>query len=198
MRTAVPEVSHRSSGGGGCWPLKGAKGALAVLVFAFLGTHPVEAGELDHILAPIPGTSACWARTYTDAHLARHPRQKTTAIRFALSYTRAGHHREGEGEYSFSIGVTTRERTGFEGGLCQSDERGDVICGIDCDGGALSLRRSGSEGAIFVSIETGGIRLTECAGETAFTFDAEPDDRLFLLHPAPAADCTFGAGDAGE
>jgi hypothetical protein len=161
---------------------------IAAFTSALLLAGPVAAQTLDEILAPISGTNACWQRIYSDEHLARHPRQKVTAIRISLSYLEMDHHEAGEGEYAFSVNISTRERKGFEGGLCHTDGEGKAICVVDCDGGAMSLRRSGSEGSILIDLLSGGVRLEECGSETKFWMSAEPDDKQFLVHPVACAD----------
>ena len=156
----------------------------AAVFGALLGSGPGAAQTLDMLLAPRPDTAACWQRSYSDAHLARHPRQKVTQVRFDLYYSEMEHHVAGEGSYAFSIQFTTPTREGWTGGLCYEDARGKVICGGDCDSGALAVRNSGTEGSLLLEMLSGGMTLTDCGDETPFYMSAEPDDKLFLVHPA--------------
>jgi len=151
---------------------------------ALAATSPAFAQTLDEILAPRPDTAACWHRTYSDAHLAKHPQQKVTAVDFYLDYYEMDHDEAGKGSYSFSIDFTTREGKGWAGGLCYQDDQGKVTCAGDCDSGALAIRNSGTEGAVLVELLSGGMRLSDCGDDTAFYMPAEPDDKLFLIHPA--------------
>ncbi len=143
-----------------------------------------KADSLDVILAPIQGTSACWERSYTADHLSNHPRQKVTNVRFDLGYREWEDDQAGQGEYTFSIAIETRERRGTEGGLCHSDDKGNTVCAVDCDGGAIELRRrSPEEGSLYLELLFGGLRLEDCGSDEAFWLSAEPDDRVFLVHP---------------
>ncbi|MDF1671106.1 MAG: hypothetical protein P1U83_15985 [Roseovarius sp.] len=157
---------------------------LTYCVAALALTSPAPAQTLDDLLAPRPDTAACWQRSYSDTHLSKHPQQKVTAVRFSLDYYEMEHHQAGKGTYSFSIYFTTRERKGGAGGQCQQEAQGKVICGGDCDSGALTIRNSGNDGAVLVELLSGGMRLSDCADDTSFYMPAEPDDKLFLLHPA--------------
>lgn len=145
---------------------------------------PVLAQSLDEILAPRPDTAACWQRTYSVAHLAAHPLQKVTEVRFDLAYYEMDHHEAGKGSHSFSIHFKTREREGWNGGLCYQEAPGKVTCAVDCDGGALAIRSSGTQGALLVEMLSDGMTLSECGDDAPFFMSAEPDDRLFLVHPA--------------
>ena len=49
---------------------------------------PDSIAKLVDILAPEPGTKACYRRVYDEAHLAAHPRQKVTAMTFLLRVVR--------------------------------------------------------------------------------------------------------------
>ncbi|MDF1871318.1 hypothetical protein [Vannielia sp.] len=150
---------------------------------ALAATSPVFAQTLDEILAPRPDTAACWHRTYSDAHLAKHPQQKVTAVDFYLDYYEMDHDEAGKGSYSFSIDFTTRERKGGAGGLCQQGAQGKVTCGGDCDSGALTIRNSGTKGSLLVELLSGGMTLTDCEEDAPYYMSAEPDDKVFLVHP---------------
>ncbi len=155
----------------------------ASFIVALILTGPALSQTLEDILAPRPDTSVCWERIYTDAHLAKHPRQKVTKVSFGLFYYEMEHHEAGKGNYSFSIDFTTRERTGGAGGQCFEDDQGKVTCGGDCDSGGLTIRNSGSKGSLLVELTSGGMTLTDCGEDSGYFMSAEPDDKLFLVHP---------------
>lgn len=166
--------------------------ALSALLIGISGA--LAAQTLETLLAPIPGSFACWQRSYSDTHLAAHPRQKVIRMHFGMSYYEMDHHEAGKGEHAFSVDVETRERRGSAGGLCHTNAQGRVICAVECDGGILSVRNSGSEGSVLVGLDWGRLSLSECGSETSFELSAEPDDKLFLLHPVacPDDDATDG------
>jgi len=155
----------------------------AAIVAALLMTYPVNAQTLDEILAPRPDTNVCWQRTYSDTHLAKHPRQKVTAVHLYLDYYEMEHDEVGKGSYSFSINFATHERKGSAGGLCYQDDQGKVTCAGDCDSGAFTIRDSGTQGSVLLKMVSGGMTLTDCGDDTPFYMSAEPDDKLFLVHP---------------
>lgn len=173
-------------------------GHAMIFAAALLQAVIARAEPLDTLLAPVPGSTACWQRLYSAEHLARHPQQKVTAIRFSLGYHLAGDPALGHGEYAFSIGMATRQRRGTEGGLCHTDDRGRAICAVECDGGAMSVRPSGTRGSILVELEFDGLRLTECGSEEAFWVSAEPDDRRFLLHATSCVADASSSDTTGE
>jgi hypothetical protein len=55
------------------------------------GAQPVmpgEEGELVNFLPPEVGRRVCYARVYSQQHLAKHPKQKVAEIQFRLTYYR--------------------------------------------------------------------------------------------------------------
>ena len=153
---------------------------------AILGmAAPTAAQTLGDILAPVPDAHACWKRVYSDAHLARHPRQKVVDIDFYLGYRTIDEQNGAEGYYTFSLNLVTREQKGGVTGLCADSGSEGIICGGDCDSGAMSLRWSGAHGSLVLTALSGGFSLTNCDGETPYWLSAEPDDKAFLVHPAP-------------
>ena len=163
------------------------RNAMTLLVTCM--ASPGAADLLSDLAPPPPSDGACWERTYDDDHLARHPRQKVTHIRFHLQ--------DLQGEYVFNIAIATRERAGEMSGYCSPDPGGSVVCLVACDGGEIFLRRSRTKGAIV--LEVGPLdRLhanTKCKGQDnggaeAFTIQAEPDDRLFRLNATSVRTCT--------
>ncbi|MCF3595783.1 hypothetical protein LZG00_17480 [Rhodobacteraceae bacterium LMO-12] len=147
-------------------------------------SNPANAETLNDMLPQRAGDAACWQRSYSDAHLAKHPRQKVTAVLLGLAHYVKEHQEADEKSYSFSIHFTTREREGSAGGLCSQESPEQVGCGGDCDSGALTIRKSRTEGALLVELVFGGMTLTDCEDETPYYLSAEPDDKLFQVHPA--------------
>lgn len=159
------------------------------ILSAVLLTSSAAAGVLSDFVAPASGDGFCWERTYSDAHLARHPGQKVTELRFLLQYDAKRQ------DYDFNIDIATRERAGTVTGSCDVDAVEAVVCTVTCDSGEVILKRSGSGDAILLKIgETGRLMVNaHCAnggGAPAFAIEAEPDDRIFKLQPASTRTCT--------
>lgn len=146
-----------------------------------------EEGALAELLAPEPGASICYARTYDADHLKRHPDQTVTSVLFSLEYFRHDpddYFPDGQRNYYFGMGVNLRDRPGLlsTGGECTLGE-GTIWCGVDCDGGGVLLKREGS-GVILIDLEsTGRIRMNGCGGGEGDAIDLEPglDDKVFRL-----------------
>lgn len=147
------------------------------------------ADTLSDLVPAPPSDGACWERSYSDDHLARHPRQKVTEVRFLLQEMR--------GDHAFSIDIATRERAGSVIGYCSPDPDGTIACMVACDGGEILLSRTGNEGAILLRIGPLGrlhvnarCKGDEGGGAAPFMIAAEPDDAAFLLHPTSVRTCT--------
>ena len=178
------------------------RGILRVLLLAPVATsamaqaiEPGREGALAGLLAPDPGARVCYARTYTEEHLALHPAQKVTGIGFRLAYFRHepdGFFPAGQRNYYFEMSAQTRDHAATlrASGECGPNGQG-AGCGVECDGGGVSVtRRPGDR--ILVSLgRDGWIRMTEgCSDEDgAVILEAGADDREFLLEKLPDSAC---------
>lgn len=172
--------------------------ALAVPAFG-QAIAPGEEGELANFLKPEAGKRICYARIYTPEHLAKHPKQKVTEIGFRLAYYRFPpdeFYPQGQRNYYFAL---TAKRKGSARLLTARGECGpngnSIGCGVECDGGGVSVtRRPGDK--ILVSLGKGGwIRMSEgCDEGDAVDLEAGEDDREFLLSRLPDSACPpYGA-----
>ncbi len=163
-----------------------------ILAILFSGTS-ASADALDDLIPPMPNVMACWSRTYDEAHLAKHPQQKVTRIVFQIEYVDYNDENLGtKGDHLFSTHVTTRERSGWNAGPCYVNDSGKIACGVECDGGGFVIKDIREDGSILLDLETRGyIALnSDCGeGDEVFPLDAEPDDKLFLLHTEKADVC---------
>lgn len=79
---------------------------------------------------------SCWARDYSDAHLAKHPDQVVRQM-VVLFEGQA----DGPGELGQTAGVEVffrdDPRPWSNGFYCPPDAEGGALCAIDCDGGAF-------------------------------------------------------------
>lgn len=161
---------------------------------------PGEEGELANFLEPVAGQRICYARIYSSAHLAKHPKQRVTEIGFWLAYHRFPpdeFYPQGQRNYYFAL---TAKRKGSGRLLTARGECGpngnSIGCGVECDGGGVSVtRRPGDK--ILVSLgKDGWIRMTEGCDEeeSAVNLEAGEDDREFLLSRLPDSACPpYGA-----
>lgn len=141
---------------------------------------------------------ACFVRRYDAAHLARHPQQKVETMKLLVSAEKVP---EAEGlSYSFRLGIEFRDRRGtFESaGSCghvgDFDEAADKLhlgCGVDCDGGGISVELANDDKATLVRIEELRIWRSGNAGddEEDIALKGGADDRSFRLDRADLKDC---------
>jgi hypothetical protein len=169
-------------------PDQGAKDAFAARLFAGATTEKAH---------------ACFTRRYDAAHLVRLPRQQTTAMRLLVS---AEPGTEGEGRsYSFRMGVTLRDTAGrFEsGGGCglRATETGTAIifgCGVDCDGGGISVEMARDDAAVLVKIDSVRIWRPGSDDNDYARSLGGGDDRIFRLDRAALSDCANLIDDKAE
>jgi hypothetical protein len=95
---------------------------------------------------------ACFVRTYDAAHLKQHPLQKVSAMKLLITAEQMPE--EAGLGYSFRLGVNFRNRPGnFDSsGDCSHPEASEVTadkidlgCGVDCDGGGISVKLSNGD-----------------------------------------------------
>lgn len=167
---------------------------MAPLVALAEPVPPGEEGELAAFLPPTEGAHICYRRVYSPGHLAEHPEQTVTEIDFRLAYYRHDpdeFYPKGQRNYYFAMLVKQRggDRTLTAMGECVA--YGDKIsCGVECDGGGVSVSRR-KAGTILVDLDAfGRIRMSEGCDE-AGAVDLEPgkDDRSFLLTKTDDASC---------
>lgn len=134
-----------------------------------------------------PGDQGCWERRYSDGHLARHPRQKITEMRFLLQ--------NWKGDYLFDLDIATRERAGTITGRCHVVPDSPTVCTVSCGGGDMALRQSDDDGSLVLEVGASGRlrvnnRCDDIGGAPSFEIEADPDDTVFLLRPASVRSCT--------
>ncbi len=179
--------------------------------------NPEFAGRLIGSAYGEKGGAACFVRSYDKAHLAAHPLQKATHLRFIV---RASGQTDGDnGSYSFAVGLTQRGKNGLftSSGSCSQSRaeggEGPVVklhCGVDCDGGSVDLEVVNGGKSILLKLESGisvdppGSRPDEEPNRVGFSAGA--DDKVFRLDRVAIEQCgkifpeadTFKAFVAGE
>ena len=151
---------------------------------ATMAVTSVAAEELSSFVTPQDGARACWSREYSAEHLADHPDQLVTAMRFTMQFDQDFHH--------FQLDADLRgEQSGRTTGSCWEHE-GVISCRVDCDGGGVQIGHA-ADGKIVLDLAAHGyVRMTDSCGENeagGFPLEAGKDDKEFLLSPASGKAC---------
>jgi hypothetical protein len=153
---------------------------------------------LGNTLGNIAGKKAyaCFVRHYDADHLARHPKQKVSAMQ--LIVTAEIPPDEQMFSYSFRLGVNYRHRPGdFDSsGYCNHATATDAgketrfDCGVDCEGGGISISLSKDNRSAIVRLERITIwQRNKPDAEAGDALLAGADDRIFRLDRTDARDC---------
>jgi hypothetical protein len=147
---------------------------------------------------------ACFVREYDSAHLAQHPLQKVGAMRLLVTAEIVPE--DEKLNYAFRLGVKFRNKphefsSAGECGHAQASEDNEgkeqLGCGVDCDGGGLSVQLHEDNKSALVKAET--IRIWRGDRETdGNRLEAGQDDKSFRLSRAPIEQCKSLAYDRKE
>jgi hypothetical protein len=147
---------------------------------------------------------ACFARKYDAARMAGHPKQKVTAMRLLVT---AQEYEESPGlRYGFRVGVELRGTRGaYEAtGDCSKPQASEISadklklrCGVDCDGGALTIELANSDKSTLLRIDN-AIAISRDNGAADRSLAAGADDRVFRLDRTSIEDCGSLAADDEE
>ena len=141
---------------------------------------------------------ACFVRRYDAAHLIKHPQQKVAAMTLLVS---AELDQETQQIlHAFRMGVKFRDKpdkfdTGGSCGFADVSETPDgklkLGCGVDCDGGGISIELTVDNKSTIVRLERVALwnnsKPDDEDGRTGLT--AGDDDAVFRLDRAPLAMC---------
>jgi len=126
-----------------------------------------------------PSADSCYQRSYSAAHLAKHPAQRVTELRLGPD---AGMAATG---LALRVEVRLRGTPGgwFEGyGYCESAGGVTLDCLMEGDAGDFAV--TPARGGILVTVGRSGMSFENDAGFV--TLDSKTgDDRSFLLRPSP-------------
>jgi len=145
-----------------------------------------------------PGNKAyaCFVRRYDPDHLARHPKQKVSAMKLLVSAEIPED--EQTLNYSFRLGVKYRHRSGdFDSsGFCNhvvAEDAGNEMrfgCGVDCEGGGINVALSKDDKSAIIRLER--IRIwqnNKPDDEAEDSLVAGADDKIFRLDRADTPEC---------
>jgi hypothetical protein len=148
---------------------------------------------------------ACFVRAYDAEHLAKHPKQKVSAMKVLLQAEYAPE--EKITNYSFRLGVKYRSRSGnFDSsGYCNhivTEDAGNEIrygCGVDCDGGGIGVAVSKDDKSAIIRLQR--IRIWQNDkpdDETENELVAGTDDKVFRLDRVDTRECASLVTDRKE
>lgn len=153
-----------------------------------------------------PTEYACFSRHYDAQHLAEHPLQKVSVMKLLVSAERDTGDKKVA--YSFRLGVNFRNRPGDfnSSGDCAhltgddaAKQKIDFGCGVDCDGGGISINLAQDNASVIVKLEA--IRIwkgKDNDDDAATELKAGADDKVFRLDRANVNDCASLATNRKE
>ncbi len=179
--------------------------AAAMLSALAAGVSPVKAADdgdayakrlfADHFAAE--GKSyACFVRRYDTAHLASHPQQQVRAMKLLVSAVIVPEDKKRN--YSFQLGVEFRGKkdkftsSGDCGHASAYEELADKLhigCGVDCDGGGISIEMANSDKSTIVRLNEVAIWNSDKPNDERGSLNAGADDRMFRLDRADLDAC---------
>lgn len=148
---------------------------------------------------------ACFVRRYDAAHLARHSLQKVSAM--TLLITAETVPEDKALNYSFRLGVKFRQRPGSfdSSGDCGhpmtsqvSADKLQLGCGVDCDGGGISVELSNADKSTLVRLDSIRIWRNNKPEEEGLDLSGGADDRIFRLDRASLNQCKTLVTDRKE
>ncbi|MGJ4892447.1 hypothetical protein ACQR1Y_29920 [Bradyrhizobium sp. HKCCYLRH3099] len=156
--------------------------------------------------APGQKAYACFTRRYDADHLARHPKQKVSAMQLLMTAEIPPGEREMT--YSFRLGVSYRDRPGdFDSsGSCEharvNDAGGEIRynCPVDCEGGGIEIAMARDDKAAIVRLTriTVWQRDNKPDAEAGDALVAGADDKIFRVDRSDVADCAGLVTDRKE
>jgi hypothetical protein len=171
---------------------------LALMILSITVTGSAAAAEPDtqafakrlfaHDVAAKGKTYACFTRRYDAAHLAQHRQQKVKTMKLLVSAEIVPEDKQPN--YSFQLAVSFRDRKGnFEtSGDCghpsASEETPDRLhlgCGVDCDGGGISIEMANGDQSTLVRIDQVAIWNKDKPDAERDGFNGGADDKVFRL-----------------
>ncbi len=149
---------------------------------------------------------ACFVRRYDAAHLARHPQQKVAALK--LLVTAEIDEETQQPLHAFRMGVKFRDKPdNFDtGGSCGHADVSETPsgqprlgCGVDCDGGGLSIELSADNKSTVVRLERIALwNNSKPDDDERPSLEAGADDAVFRLDRAALALCKSLMPDKDE
>lgn len=151
---------------------------------------------------PAATSYACFARHYDAGHLAQHPAQKVEYMRLLVSAKTVAE--DAALNYSFVLGVKFRGRSedfsnggdcGHPRAILESSDKLALGCGVDCDGGGISVEMVNSDKSVLVRIDRMSLSGSKDSADVG-----GGDDRVFRLDRVKLDQCKplMNDGDQDE
>jgi hypothetical protein len=149
-------------------------------------------------------TFACFVRGYDAEHLAKHPKQKVSAMKLLVTAETVPDEKP---NYSFRLGLKYRHRSGnFDtSGSCShviaenTDGEIRLGCGVDCDGGGLETAVSKDDRSAVIRLERVRIwQNNKPDDEAEHSLTAGTDDKVFRLDRIDNRECASLVTDRKE
>jgi len=149
-------------------------------------------------------TYACFVRAYDAEHLAKHPKQKVSAMKLLATAEKVP---DEKSNYSFRLGLKYRHRSGnFDSsGSCShivaenTDGEIRLGCGVDCDGGGIEAEISKDDKSAIIRLERVRVwQNNKPDDEAEHALTAGADDKMFRLDRADNKECASLVTDRKE
>ena len=137
---------------------------------------------------------ACFVRRYDAGHLAKHRKQKVSAMKLVLTAEKA----PGEPTaYAIRIGVQFRGKPGnFDGDsscshLIDEDGKKELSfgCGAECGGGGLEIAMSKDDRSAIVKLDAIGVYDRKHPDDVTVMLEGGADDKVFRLDRVDNSEC---------
>jgi hypothetical protein len=159
------------------------------LTIALILSTSAYATSIAEVFGSLPSEGACYTRSYSAAHLARHPKQ--TVKNITVKLTRTSPWTSNEGEFmQVLVNQKTAPRKNLRQAMSCFESSGEVICPVDCDGGAMYVNAL-KDGKL--TIANNNLTLKGGCGEdedeTIYLETIVGGDDSFVLDEAPMSAC---------
>ncbi len=159
------------------------------LAIALILSTSASAASIREVFGSLPAEGACYTRSYSAAHLARHPNQ--TVKKITIKLTRTSPWTANEGEFmQVLVNQKKAPRKNLRQAMSCFESSGEVICPVDCDGGAMYVTALKDDK---LTVANNNLTLKGGCGEeedeTIYLETIVGGDDSFVLNKAPIADC---------
>jgi hypothetical protein len=177
--------------------------ALAMAAFSGVGAQAADVdadGFAKRLFANNLATDgksyACFTRRYDADHLAGHPQQKVRVMRLLITAETVPEDKKLN--YSFRLGLKFRDRRGdFDSsGDCGhpmasevSADKMQLGCGVDCDGGGISVELAHADRSTLIRLDRIRIWRNNKPDDEDLDLSGGADDRVFRLDRAKLDEC---------
>ena len=123
------------------------------------------------------GGMSCYMRVYDGQHLARNPSQKVSRIMFALDPDNLGGQKP---KFGGVLRLNVKGATElFTGSSYCTNERGQLVCRIEGDGGTFKIK-PGSNDGLMIDVVGDGLRFEGNSGFAEVGGNTSDDNRFIL------------------